>query len=206
LVRKPLEGTVIENVKKWGVGGLHIDDCRVAGRWPPNAVIVHHPECKMVGHREIDPYIINRWKDGAKPFGGGAGHEFESVEQPSAWAPVWVCHPDCHAVELNCQSTRSKITNFFPQFQYVLKASPKEKDLGCDKPNKWPTVKPIALMQWLIKLVSAEKQTILDPFAGTGTTPCACSLEDRHCVAIEQDEEAYQISGQRIKHYTKDCK
>lgn len=50
-----------------------------------------------------------------------------------------------------------------------------------------PSVKPLALMRWLIRLVTPAGGVVLDPFAGSGTTVEACLLESRRCIAIERD-------------------
>lgn len=63
LARKPLDGTVAENVLKWGTGGLNIDGCRVG----------------------TDTVTINTWDDGSKPFGGGAGHPYTGRQTTGRW-------------------------------------------------------------------------------------------------------------------------
>jgi site-specific DNA-methyltransferase (adenine-specific) len=70
------------------------------GRWPANFAAVHHLECTIVGSKEKDGYVINRWDDGAKPFGGGAGLPFTGFLQPTTMVPVWECHPDCQVQRL----------------------------------------------------------------------------------------------------------
>lgn len=69
------------------------------------------------------------------------------------------------------------------RFFYCAKASRAERGEG----NRHPTVKPIALMRWLVRLVSAPGDTVLDPFGGSGTTGVACLAEGRRCLLVEQD-------------------
>lgn len=64
--------------------------------------------------------------------------------------------------------------------------------------NNHPTVKPIALMEYLVKLVSKEGHTVLDPFLGSGTTAIACKNLNRNCIGIERDAEYVKISEARI--------
>jgi DNA modification methylase len=64
--------------------------------------------------------------------------------------------------------------------------------------NHHPTVKPIALMEYLIKLVSREGATILDPFMGSGTTGIACKKLNRHFIGIEKEPEYIKIAESRI--------
>lgn len=66
--------------------------------------------------------------------------------------------------------------------------------------NTHPTVKPAALMGWLIKLVIKPDDTILDPFMGSGSTGIACVTEVRRFVGIDQDEYYVEIAKRRIKH------
>jgi site-specific DNA-methyltransferase (adenine-specific) len=65
--------------------------------------------------------------------------------------------------------------------------------------NNHPTVKPIALMEYLVKLVSREGQVILDPFMGSGTTGMACKKLNRDFVGIEMNEDYMEIAKARIK-------
>lgn len=65
--------------------------------------------------------------------------------------------------------------------------------------NNHPTVKPIALMEYLVKLVSREGQVILDPFMGSGTTGMACKKLDREFIGIEMMPEYMEIAKCRIE-------
>jgi len=64
--------------------------------------------------------------------------------------------------------------------------------------NNHPTVKPIALMEYLVKLVSREGTTILDPFMGSGTTGIACRNLNRNFIGIERDVDYMEIATKRI--------
>lgn len=87
LIRKPLIGNVAENVLTYGVGGLNIEACRI-------------------GNEEV---IINRFNDGMKPFGNGAGHEYSSGVSKGRW-PANICHDGSDEVVnmINNQSGYSK--------------------------------------------------------------------------------------------------
>lgn len=65
------------------------------GRWPANLILQHQPGCIQTGTTTAPGYQINRWTDGAKPFGGGAGHEYESEKQPDEQVAVWDCAEGC---------------------------------------------------------------------------------------------------------------
>ena len=64
-----------------------------------------------------------------------------------------------------------------------------------------PTVKPIALMRWLVRLVTPPGGLVLDPFAGSGTTGAACELEGFDFIGIEREAEYVEIAEARIAHW-----
>jgi hypothetical protein len=73
------------------------------GRHPANVILEHHADCRKVGTVTVPGYTINRWSDGSKPFGGGAGHPYEGEQMPDTEAPVWECAPSCPVAALNEQ-------------------------------------------------------------------------------------------------------
>ena len=74
------------------------------GRFPANLILSHKPGCKQVGTTEGKGYTINRFTDGAKPFGDGAGHPFEVEDQGPETIAVWDCDDDCAVKQLDEQS------------------------------------------------------------------------------------------------------
>jgi hypothetical protein len=112
------------------------------------------------------------------------------------------------------------------RFFYVAKPSREERDLGTHhlaarqrddsrdatapgannprnrggqlRGNFHPTVKPIALMRWLIRLVTPPGGTVLDPFTGSGTTGMAARLEQRPFIGIEREAEYVELAEARI--------
>jgi DNA modification methylase len=69
--------------------------------------------------------------------------------------------------------------------------------------NNHPTVKPIDLMRWLVRLVTPPGGTVLDPFAGSGTTGIAATLEGFDFIGIEREPEYVEIARARIEHWQK---
>jgi hypothetical protein len=69
--------------------------------------------------------------------------------------------------------------------------------------NNHPTVKPISLMRYLTRLVTPPSGTVLDPFAGSGTTGCACALEGFDFIGIEREADYVKIAEARIDHWKK---
>lgn len=115
------------------------------------------------------------------------------------------------------------------RFFYCAKASKRERNIGCEdmeeqivndgrekdidnayqrgttlRKNTHPTVKPVALMEYLVKLVSREGHTVLDPFMGSGTTGMACKKLGRDFVGIEMEEEYIEIAKARIEGTDRD--
>ena len=66
--------------------------------------------------------------------------------------------------------------------------------------NFHPTVKPIALMRYLIRLVTPASGTVLDPFAGSGTTLVAAIQENVNSIGIELTEDYWPIIEGRTQH------
>jgi site-specific DNA-methyltransferase (adenine-specific) len=115
-------------------------------------------------------------------------------------------------------------SRFFPQFFYNAKASRSEREAGLDgfakrQAQKWtggieetrkdtakplanvhPTVKPTAVMQWLIRLVTPPGGLVLDPFNGSGSTGVAAMKEGMRYVGIEREAEYVKIAEARISH------
>ena len=82
------------------------------------------------------------------------------------------------------------------KYFYCTKASKKEKG-----DTKHPTVKPISLMRYLVRLVTPKDGLVLDPFAGTGTTGEACILEGRNYYLIEKTKEYIPDIETRLNRY-----
>jgi DNA modification methylase len=94
------------------------------------------------------------------------------------------------------------------RFFYTAKASRAEREDGCEhlgvtnerkRGNHHPTVKPIALMQYLIRLVTPPGGVVLDPFTGSGSAAVAAEAEGMRCIAIEREAEYYEIAEARLR-------
>ena len=85
---------------------------------------------------------------------------------------------------------------FFPTFRYEAKAPSRERPRVNGTAH--PTVKPLGLMRWLVRLVTPPGGTVLEPFAGSGTTAEACGIEGFHCIAIEREADYLPLIAQRL--------
>jgi site-specific DNA-methyltransferase (adenine-specific) len=82
-------------------------------------------------------------------------------------------------------------------------AKPSRAERGED--NQHPTVKPLALMRYLCRLVTPPGGVVLDPFLGSGTTLLAASAEGFCCIGIERDESSCEIAAKRIERQRKEA-
>ena len=96
------------------------------------------------------------------------------------------------------QSDTGGASRFFPTFRYQAKAPASERPRLADG-TAHPTVKPVPLLRWLAKLVCPPGGTVLDLFAGSGTTAEACLIEGFRSVLIEQDPNAAELIRTRLR-------
>lgn len=88
----------------------------------------------------------------------------------------------------------------------ALRIGQTEKDILTVIPPRMssihPTQKPVRLMERIMALISDEGDTVLDPFAGSGSTAVAAINTGRKCIAYEIDDEYYQAASNRLEHHT----
>ena len=257
VARKPFRGSLVDNVIKYGVGGLNIDGCRVGderrtyrgcsgtsttmkggafengskkdtyytaeGRFPANTILTYD----QITFDEVCGGFPNTKSTPRTQTIGGTGGvgQVTSFQRDSETSPY------------NDSGSASR-------YFYCAKASKKDRDEGLDKfeekgakkllnreensdgaswngkyssgnafagsgapkKNTHPTVKPTALMQYLIRLVSPKGSTILDPFMGSGSTGKAAMYENKERQAnytflgIEKEKEYCDIARARIEY------
>lgn len=111
------------------------------------------------------------------------------------------------AAELDEQSGERpgmRSSRFFPTFRYQAKAPTRERPTYVKEDGTkvaHPTVKPLALIRWLVRLVTPPGGTVLDMFAGSGTTGEACILEGFSCILIEREADYLPLIGRRLSRY-----
>jgi DNA modification methylase len=212
LARKPLSGTVAANVLEHGVGALNIDGCRV------------HAEDAKGGSYTVTRLkpgaTLNATGGNWRPESGGI--EYRGEMKPGRW-PANIVHdgseevlaafPDAPGQQrgvgpangakdsVHCYGDFGPRAQFDPRgdegssarFFYTAKADAEDR-LG----SKHPTVKPLDLMQWLVRLVTPRGGLVLDPFAGTGTTGEAAWREGMRAVLIEREPEYVTDIARRL--------
>lgn len=217
LARKSRRGTYAENVLEFGTGGLNIEACRPAydpeigppaavysgakgeasgqiygasgkyesqvsedGNWPPHVVL-----------DEQAAWCVDAMSTDTK---GGAARYFYCVKAP--------------------RSEKDEGLDYLPEKTGGAATGREEDSIGTQNPragagrtggarNHHPTVKSVALMRWLVRLVTPPGGVVLDPFAGSGTTGVAALAEGCRFIGCEQggdDGEYLPIVEGRLRH------
>ena len=94
-------------------------------------------------------------------------------------------------------------TDLLARFRYSGKITPKERTHDSEVDNNHPTVKTVALMQWLISLITPPKGVVLDTFNGSGSTGVSClSLSDLQpsYIGMERDPLYVKVTRKRFRH------
>ena len=209
MARKPVEGTVVDNVLKYGTGGINIDGCRVPTGG--ERVIVHDaPVGSFAGgeqgrgsSRNNDGNIVYREVAGRFPANiiHDGSDEVLELFPDTGKSGVAVRHNSggCtfggKSKKPLMQDMSYNDSGSAARFFYCPKASKKEKG----KENVHPTVKPIELMKYLVKLVAPKGALVLDPFMGSGTTGVAAVEIGRRFIGIEKEPEYFKIAEDRIE-------
>lgn len=108
------------------------------------------------------------------------------------------------------KSERNKGLNGFEEKAIEIQQPHNSKDLeeryNMKSLNHHPTIKPISLMRYLVRLVTKEGQTCLDPFGGSGSTGIACKMEGVNYILFEKDPEYCKIAESRIESHEREEK
>ena len=180
LARKPLEGTVAQNVLAYGTGGLNIDACRVGSDGGTRKGTF--PKGKSEGI-----------------YGDGINGACEIQDIGAGRFPANVLLDEHAAAEMDEQSGNS--SRFFPVFKYQAKAPKKERPVIVREDGskiQHPTVKPLELMSWLVTLITPPGGVVLTPFSGTGTTLQAARDKGFDAIGIEQDADYIKLIEKRL--------
>jgi len=203
VARKPLIGTVAENVLTHGTGALNIDACRIGDEVRVNPPGSTADRVAMGGY----------WREDAEP-----------TTATGRW-PSNVILDEVTAQIVDDQSTGPTEPGGASRFFYVAKASKADRNAGLDalpvraaddrtetgmgsfaekgvQPgrNFHPTVKPTDLMRQLVRLVTPHGGLILDPFTGSGSTGKAAILEGFQFVGCELTDDYLPIIEGRLTH------
>jgi DNA modification methylase len=209
LARKPLAGTVAANVLEHGTGALNVDGTRIgpdpgysypngaggstfsigagndgtrtdpvestAGRWPANVLLDEESAAGMPGE---DGQSVSRYFYVAKASSAERNAGLEGFEEREAG-------------------------NFEDDaYEWATDSRGNPRRAPIAKRNVHPTVKPIELMRWLVRLITPPGGVVLDPFTGSGTTGCAAALEGFDFIGFEREHEYVAIAEARIQWWS----
>ena len=247
VARKPLEGTVANNVLTHGTGALNIDGSRIGtgtgktktvnypdirgdnfqqgkesysergtvqrevvdrGRWPANIILDEHTagllddqsgvsKSTPAPRREV-PYTSNSRSGGPMVFGGSSHNDSGGASR-------------FFYVAKASQRDRNEGLEGLEDTAAATMVDIEADSAGMNSPragagrtsgakNFHPTVKPTALMEYLVKLVTPPNGTVLDPFTGSGSTGKAAILNGFDFIGIEMTEDYLPIIKARLKH------
>jgi DNA modification methylase len=210
VARKPLIGTVAQNVLEFGTGGLNIDGSRI-GSGTGEKKTVKYPDIRG-----------NNFQQGNQAYS-----ERESIEREITDKGRWPANLILDEYTAELLDEQSDASRFF----YIAKASKADRNEGLEelpvkqtpfgghgnnepdgmtrqlvhapRQNFHPTVKPTQLMRYLIRLVTPPGGVVLDPFTGSGSTGKAAILEGFDFIGIELTEEYLPIIEGRLRHAVK---
>lgn len=226
VARKPLVGTVAVNVLTHGTGALNIDAARVrmseadrqriegmggfgaagytrlktdetfmqgtptatasvahdSGRWPSNVVLDESQAAEL--DRSTSAMRA------AKPSAGNTGGRGSSGSVYGRMSTTKGLSVEGRFLD------EGGAARFFPTFRYEAKAPTSERPT--DGLTAHPTVKPLDLMRWLVRLVTPPNGVVLEPFAGSGTTLEAAALEGLRVIGIEREPDYLPLIINRL--------
>jgi DNA modification methylase len=220
--RKPFAGTVAANVLAYGTGALNIDGCRTAYRSDSDKSSARPqgqatartgslagkaqtcPDTSktvMVNESSITAATTdtsaNQTAKAAQSATGTPRTKFSPSDSDGRW-PTNVLLDETQTAELDKgNDDEGGVSRYFPTFHYEAKAPTSERPSA--NGIQHPTVKPLDLMRWLVRLVTPPNGTVLEPFAGSGTTAEACIHEHMKCIAIEREADYLPLIMARIR-------
>lgn len=203
LARRPFTGTVRANVDLHGTGGLNIDACRIEpeGRWPANVlldgsdeVVAMFPETTS-GSARATGFVRNtdKHRNVYREFKGNR-------EEPT------VLYGDSGSAArffYSAKATRAEREAGLDALPMVRRSDGRRTELDnprlrtTERKNHHPTVKPVDVMAWLVRLITPPGGVVLDPFMGSGTTRIAAQREARRFIGIERELEYVVIAATR---------
>ncbi len=209
LARKPLCGTVAQNVQAHGTGSINVDGCRIGVVGGGTHCGNRGPDGRCLGHKNEGRSTSGETFHGPDSSGGRwpanlvldeeAGRVLD--EQSGQSSSKRNENPsDCGGntwggtIQVHRGARGHTDSGGASRFFYCAKARRGERGDG----NSHPTVKPVALMRWLCRLVTPPGGTILDPFCGSGSTGVAALDEGFDFIGIERDHGYCEIARGRI--------
>lgn len=214
VARKPFKGSLTANEAEHGTGAFDIDGSRIAGDVPATIqgqaasagtiygadqreqkVFTPAPGGRWPANVILDPAMADvldaqtgQMKDGVavnrnRVIGAHSGNEIYGARN-----------------NFTNEAATYGASGGGSRFFYVAKPAKRERPTVCGISH--PTVKPLTLMRYLVRLVTPAGGTVLEPFAGSGATVEACMLEGFDCIAIEREADYLPLIQARIDRQT----
>ncbi len=234
VARKPFKGSLVDNIIENGVGGINIDECRIEAQDKENlqknwnrkqstsSNIVNYVAQKDIDLNSYTPdgrfpantiltYDETDFDEVCGGFPYTKGDSPNRKKRKSNGSPNFVVMENKRLGLKNKESIMEMPNHCdsgsAARYFYCAKASKKDRDEGLDEfKNIHPTVKPTDLMQYLVRLVTPNNGTVLDPFNGSGSTGKAVMYENKErnknykYIGIELTEEYLPIAKARIEY------
>lgn len=196
VARKPLSGTVAENVLTHSTGALNIDGCRIEGRERTDYGL--NSSSRSQGSTYSTPSQSADFDSSKGRWPANFVHDGLNAEE---WSRFFYCAKASKSdrddgVSLAATSAAEMVDRDADSAGMNSPRAGAGRTSGAR--NDHPTVKPTALMQWLVRLVTPPGGTVLDPFTGSGSTGKACMLEGFEFIGFEMDPHYCEIAEQRI--------
>lgn len=196
MARKPFTGTVCGNVEQYGTGAINVDGCRVG-----DTEITTRGGDKFKGDGIYNKYstCVETKHSGRFPA------NCITIDSDEWYSPYFNVTPQEISKKASKKDRNSTWDNFSINTEQRVTTDGRNKPI--DNPynrgetlrqNHHPTVKPVALMEWLIKLVTPPNGIVLDPFTGSGTTLVAAKRLGFQYIGIEREIEFVKIAEKRL--------
>lgn len=220
LVRKPLDKkTIVENVKEWGTGGINIDGCRIG--YQNDGDYKNFINNSNGINRQKNSEVRETYFNNTNIIGN---HNINDSRNEGRF-------PANVILDEEAAEVMDEQNNGTSRFFYVAKVSKKERNLALDDfeekeniiymnntiessyktgsgnlrntkmKNNHPTVKPINLLTYLVRMITPPDGVVLDAYMGSGSTGIAALLEGFNFVGMEMDEDYFNIAEARINNY-----
>ena len=197
MARKPLDGTVADNVERWGTGAINIDGCRIGDE-----------EIETHGGGGVTGNAYNWSKTNRQQRNTVHKGRFPAncvtTEPDAFFSPYFNVTPEhlCKKASKRDRNSdwRGEPIDLEPKNHMRVNAPRKseEEKYATKHANNHPTVKPTDLMAWLVRLVTPPGGIVLDPFAGSGSTLVAAKREGFQYIGIEREAEYVEIAKARV--------
>ncbi len=203
LARKPLTGTVAANVTEYGTGAMNIDGTRIdmGDEYDPDKVQRQQHSAGAIDGAFGAASLVGKEIPTYNAKGRWPANVIANENMNEEWAKYFFT-PKASRTERNAGLTALewKHTDFGgggkpgAGFNEVTHGK-----APAHAPNNHPTVKPLALMRYLVRLITPPGGTVLEPFAGSGTTLMAAVMEGCNAIGCEITDEYIEIIERRVR-------